>query len=186
MENAVVKSILAEAEQKAKEIVKEGSKQADKIKKDSEKQSLQNQKDFLEQEKKSNKELLKKEVSKTGIELKKKMLDKKREFIDKAFVDALEGLKKLPEAKKKTILKKLLTQALKEMDDAKYFYSNEADKKIIKSINSNLSFADLVNTAGGVILENKDKTVRINNTFEVLMYKIRERETNEVNSILFK
>ena len=157
MENAVVKSILAEAEQKAKEIVREGSRQADKIKKDSEKQSLQNQKDFLEQEKKANKELLKKEVSKSCIEL-----------------------------KKKTILKKLLTQALKEMDNAKYFYSNEDDKKIIKSINPNLSFADLVNTAGGFILENKDKTVRINNTFEVLMYKIRERETNEVNSILFK
>ena len=123
------------------------------------------------------------ELSTADLDLRNAELQKKKELIELVFLKAREELKKADLSKRRAFLTTLLDRAKKEMTIAT-IYCTEKDKPIV----AKLAKARVVTQAmlGGMILEDKSGSVRIDYSFEMILQSIQERSLGEIGSILFR
>ncbi len=180
----VIKEINLEAGKKANTIIQEGKKEANSIiQKTQEKVDISREKTV----KKTGEivsSMQRTEIASLKLFLKKQKLNAKKEVIDSLFKEAEKNLKKLPEKQKEKILKKLLHKGKEEVN-AEYFYCNSADKKTIQKL-SKLKFKSNIDCIGGFVLENKEETIRSDQTFDLILEKVREKCISEISLRVFK
>jgi V/A-type H+/Na+-transporting ATPase subunit E len=172
--------VLKDAKKEEERILKDAKTQADLLKSQIVKEvSIYEE----ESDKKVNQKIKMMEVkilASSALEVKKKNLSIKESLIKESFDTAINKIdKKLTLPARKKLINNLLKKAEKEIEIGIVF-CNAKDKKLIES--KKLKEIDIL---GGVIVENKEGTVRIDYSFETLIDEIKEKNIAEINNILF-
>lgn len=132
----------------------------------------------LESAKRIVESIERKEITTTELDIKKKMLNIKKESITEVFDEALKTLGK--DKKQSKYLEALLKKAKKSMDVAK-IRANAKDKSEFKDYTFEKD-----DISGGFIAENKDGTIRMNYSYDTLMEDLKGETVTDVAKILFE
>ncbi|MFH1663287.1 MAG: V-type ATP synthase subunit E family protein [archaeon] len=179
----VIKEINLATESKANGVIQEGKNSAkellqktnEKIQKSREKTVVKTSEIISSMERT--------EIASLRLQLKKELLNAKKEIIDSVFGQAKKDLQNLPVKEKERILKKLLHNGKKEVE-ASHFYSNQKDKALVSKL-SGLKFKEAIDCTGGFILENNDNTVSSDQTFDLILEKVKEKSISEISLRVF-
>ena len=176
---AVKDEILDSAKAQANAMLAEARKEANRL-------SIEAEKKIAEMKEKSEAEIKKaldtikrQETSAGELESKKMILEAKKQLIDAVFADSRKKIESFPDKKREEHAKKLLEKAKKDIEIANV-YCNARDAKFIKGFN--VHNAEII---GGLIAENKEKTIRVDYSFETLLQSIKENELQHINKLLF-
>ena len=176
---SVKEEVIKNAKEQESAMIAEARKESNKLAKESEKKT-EEMKEKADSETKRIIDAMKRQALASGeLEIKKMVLEAKKQIIENVFAEAKNRLESLDEKKKEALLKKLLEKSRKELE-VEYVYCSRKDAKLVKGVNAGL--ADIL---GGIIAENKDKTIRIDYSFETMLEIIKERELQNINKILF-
>lgn len=176
---AVKEEVIRQAKEQESAIIAEARKEANKIEKEAEKK-IEEIKAKSEEDTKKAIDTMKRQALVTAeMESKKLVLESKKQVIENVFAEARKRLESLDEKRRESIVKKLVGKAEKELE-VEYIYCNKNDLKIIKGFK-----AEPANIGGGIIAENRDRTIRIDYSFEAMLESIREGELQSINRVLF-
>jgi V/A-type H+-transporting ATPase subunit E len=180
----VIKEINLSAERKANQIIQEGKQEAKKILDKTNEKIRKSREKTIKKTSEIVSSMERTEIASLKLSLKKQELNARKEVIDCLFEETKKQLKKMPSKQKEKILKKLLQKGKKEVQ-AKHFYCNPKDKKLIAKL-SGLKFKEAIDCVGGFILENKEETIRSDQTFDLILEKVKEKNLSEISSRVFK
>ena len=171
-----VNSLLADAENEAEKIIAKGKENVAMLRRERE-----------EEIEKIAKEHRNREIAQAYLNARKLSLDAKKIALEDLFSKVEEKLLELSQADRKEILSALVERAKHELQKAKYVYSNKADKDIVSALCSKqgLSFAGVIDCKGGIIVENSDKEVRVDYTYETMLLDFRKEAINDIATGLF-
>jgi V/A-type H+-transporting ATPase subunit E len=166
-----VKSIIRDAENQVEDIIKKAKKTIDEmyVRK---KQELEKQLETFKTQ----------EQSSIEIEAKKIRLNAQKEILDTVYQDCLDGLQSLPHEK---ILSSLLKKVKEEMPEAMYIYSNKRDEPLVRLL-SKLTYEDNIDCVGGIVLENKERTMKLDYRYETIAMMIWDLYLGEIADKLFR
>ena len=175
----VVKDVLARAEKESNHIRQEGTFEADAIIAGAENTARQ----ILAEKRDQTTELIERrrnrEISSANLEVKRAILNAKKELLERVYAEALRVLGSLPESERETIIKKLL----ESQTESTRVFSNRNDEFLVKRI-SGLEYGGTISCTGGIILENEDGTVLRDLTFDTLLNSVRETSLKQLLEIL--
>ena len=165
-----INSILHDAETQANQILQTKQKTIDEaaVKK---RQELEKHIDLLKTQ----------ELSSVEIEVKKIRLNAEKDILTQTYQECLNALSTLPHEK---ILSFLLKKAELELPEAAFVYSNARDESIVRSL-TKIPYGGTMDALGGIILENKDKTLKLDYRYETIAESIWERSLKEIAKKLF-
>ena len=96
-----------------------------------------------------------------------------------AFAEARKKRENLADKKPEAYIKKLLEKAKNDIEVA-HVYCSKKDAKSLKELKAEA--ADMI---GGLIAENKEKTIRVDYSFETILQGIKENELQNMSKLLF-
>ncbi len=161
-------TLIAEAKNEARKIMKETEKKIEEIR-EKNNAELKKRADIIK----------KQELASAELENKKMLLEAKKQLIESVFSEAKNKVESLDEKKRMAYIKKLLEKAKKDIE-VEYVYCNKKDLKLLKDFSP-----EAIDITGGLITENKDKTVRVDYSFDTMLQNIKENELQSINRILF-
>ncbi len=175
----VKEEILNNARNDSNRAVEEVKKEAQQIISEA-KKKIEGYKKKAESDKEKLIENLEKmKIAQARSEAKKLILNRKKEIINSVFEKARQKLCGLSDSKRDEYIEKLIEKAKKEMEIATV-YCNKKDKKFLQDFN-----CEETNIIGGVIVENNDKSVSIDYSFETLLGNIKEASLQKIAKLLF-
>jgi len=172
--------ILEKAEREAKAILDKADAEAAGIIRQAQQQVSEVQKQAKLESQKALENLERKELAKANFEVKKQVLGRKQAIIDDALEEARSMINSMDRTKRSNLFSKLLAKATVQMDIATV-YINPKDKDLVKSY-SWLS-ADIM---GGLIVENRDKSMRIDYSFDTMLESAVSRNMSEIVKVIFR
>ncbi len=176
---AVKDEILNSAKSQANAMTAEARKEANKIAAEAEKK-IEDMKAKSEAEAKRAMDTIKRqEMSSAELESKKMLLEAKKQIVESVFADSRKKIESLPDKKREELIKKLLEKAKKDIEIA-HVYCNSKDAKFIKGFG--VQSADII---GGLIAENRERTIRVDYSFETLLQSIKDNELQSISKLLF-
>ena len=178
----VIEKIEKEGEEKIKNIIQDAKKQAEQTIKNTQKEIDEIAKVKKQELDKKLKLLKIQEKSSIEIEAKKIRLNAEKDILDVTYQECLTALESLQHEK---IISSLLKKIKEEMSDAKYIYSNKRDEALVRSL-SGLTYENNVDCIGGIIVENKDKTLKIDYRYEIIASMIWDHYLGEIADKLFR
>ena len=170
---AQVKEILLKASKEADNIIKEADANAEKLSKQDHAQMM---KDLIAYEKR--------EMALANLDARKMLFENKKERIKEIINEAKKQITDMPNMKKKTLFQSLLEKVRKEIDIA-YVYCNKQEAGILKDLLKDKEKLELIDINGGIIVENSEKTVRIDYSYDAVLREIHEEKLQEIAGILF-
>ena len=176
---AVKEEILGNAKEQANSLLAEGRREASRLIKDAEKKIEEIKSKAEEATKKSCEIIKRQELASADLEIKKITSETKKQIIENLFAEVRRKLESLDDKKRDGYLKKLIERAKKDIE-VSFVYCNKKDSKFLKGINP-----EEINIIGGIIAENKDRTIRVDYTFESMLQSIKENELQNMNKITF-
>ncbi len=165
-----IRSILQDAEKQAAQIIQTKQKLIDEAA-EKKRQELEKQITLLKTQEESSGE----------IEVKKIRLNAEKDILTQTNQECLKALSTLPHEK---ILSVLLDKAKTELPEAAYVYSNTRDETIVRSL-TNIPYGGTIDTLGGIILENKEKNLKLDYRYETIAELVWERSLKEIAKKLF-
>ena len=181
----VVDQIMQTAKNEAKHIETEAKKDAKEITSKTTKIAEEKASKYNAETEQLVNETKRMELSSLKLQLSKNTITSKKEVMDSVRESALKKIDLLNKLDRKKLIKKLVTDAKKELPDAKRYYCNKTDKALIKELFPKLTFKSEADVLGGIILENNDGTVLVDKTFELVLNKVMEENLNELSIKLF-
>ena len=175
---AVKEEIIRNAKESSSALIAEARREANRITKDAEKKIEEMRAKSEEETKKSIEIIKKQQLAAADLESKKMMLDAKKQAIEKVFEETKAKLASLDDKKREAIIKRLLEKVSKEIE-VNHVYCGKKDQKFIKGI------AAEPEIIGGIIAENKVKTIRVDYSFDTMLDSIKEKELQHISKILF-
>lgn len=175
----VVKDVLTRGEEEANRIRQEGIDEANAIVAGAEKTAHQIREESREQTTGQIERRKNREISSANLEVKRAILNAKKELFDRVYDEAIEMLASLPESERENIIKQLL----ESQTDSTRVFSNENDEALVRRI-SNLEYGGTIPSSGGVMLENEDGTVLRDLTFDSLLKNVRDKSLKQILQIL--
>ena len=175
----VVKDVLARGEEEANHIRQDGRDEANAIIAGAEKTARQIREEKREQTNGQIKRRKNREISSANLEVKRAVLNVKKDLLDRVYDEAMEKLASLPESERENIIKKLL----ESQTDSTRIFSNKNDESLVKRISS-LEYGGTIPCSGGVMLENEDGTVLRDLTFDSILKNVRDRSLKQLLQIL--
>ncbi|MCX6664900.1 MAG: V-type ATP synthase subunit E family protein [Euryarchaeota archaeon] len=122
------------------------------------------------------------ETSIAELQAKKIRLNAEKEILEQSYEKCLDALRSLPHKK---ILSALIKKAKVEMPEAVFIYANTRDEAVVRSL-SNISFGGIIDCVGGVIVENKDHSVKGDYRYETLAVQVWNKSLKEIAQTLFR
>lgn len=178
--NEVKDDILSSAREKAEEIINNAKKEIMRIEEENAKTLKNMENSGKEESMKELSALERKETASAELEAKKYLLEKKKELINGVFEEAKKKIIGMPKQQKSALLKNLIEKA-KRQTEIEYVYCNNNEKPLISG-NYKLIAADI---SGGIIVENNDKSIRIDYSYDTILESIHEKTLQEIAGILF-
>ena len=175
----VKEEILNTAKEQSISLIAEARKEASRIMKEAEKE-IEKMKEKSDSEVKRMVDMIKKQESASAeLENKKMILKAKKQVIESVFIEAGKKLEGLDDKKREACIRRLLEKAKNEVQTA-YVYCNKKDSKFLKEFN-----VEPMGITGGLMAENREKTVRVDYSFETMLQSIKENELQNINKLLF-
>ena len=180
----IIKKIKSDAEEKAKEIKKEAEQEADNIKNEATKKAKKQSDDIIEKGKQQAENRKKILISQAHQNAKRKEMNAKEDIINTCFSKALKHLENVDENEYTTLIKQLIKQGRKQIPgECTLKISREADKTIAKQLS--IPVSGKISATGGVVLVSKNGTITIDNTFEGILKREKDRIRVKVGKLLF-
>jgi len=173
----VKQEVLLKGKKEADEIMGQAGKEAEAIISDAKERIRQMEKKNHEGLQRHLETMEKKELTKAKFEVKKLLFEAKKEIIDDVFDRAKNSLLKIKPNDNRKFMKSLLKKAQVRV---KYIYTNKRDKGLVKGF----SWKEEA-IAGGIILENADKSVRIDYSYNSLLEQTKENCLSDLAKLLF-
>ncbi|RLF42374.1 MAG: hypothetical protein DRN12_00420 [Thermoplasmata archaeon] len=168
-----VKQIIKEAEEKAKGIIEEAKEEA-----------RGEAKKIIEDGRKQAENIRRIHVSRANQDAQRRIMNIKEEFIERCFARAVEKLQNLSGDEYKKIVATLIEKARRTLDgDIIAYISRDEDEEILK--NYDIPVKGRIEAIGGVILQSKDGSKRIDNTFEGVLSRRKPVIRTIIGKILF-
>ena len=161
-------SMLAEARKEAGRIMKEAEARAEEMKAKSDAET-----------KKLTDTIKRQELASSELDSRKIVLDAKKQAIENVIAESRKRLEALDDRSREACIKKLLDRSKKELDVA-YIYCSKKDVKFIKGTETIVT-----EMLGGIIAENREKTIRVNYSFETLLESVKGAELQNISKLLF-
>jgi len=196
----IIEEINREAEQKVKYILSEAEKQAEEIKAEAEKRARVKA-EWILRKAQTQAEIEKQRIiANAKLEIRKRRLALQEKLINEVFKSLKERLATLPKEEYFEIIKNLLLQAVRELGEDKVrVSSNERTLQLIaERINEikaflkekvdrevSIELGDKIETIGGVLVENANRTVRVDNTFEARIERLESELRSRIAKVLF-
>ncbi len=132
-------------------------------------------------------ELTNREVAAANLSARKLKMGAKKELIERVYTRVREKILGLEQAKKDEILGTLIQKAVSELQNAKYVLCNSSDSNLVEKLakKNGLKLGENINCIGGVIVENSDRTIRVDYTYETFLELFRKDSLKEVSDQLF-
>ena len=175
----VIKDVLARGEEEANRIRQAGTDEANAMIAGAENTARHILEEKREQAIEQIERRKNREISSTNLEVKRALLNAKKELVDRVYEEAIQTLGSLPDSEREKITKNLL----ESQADATRVFSNKNDESLVKRI-SHLAYAGTIPCAGGVLLENEDGAVIYDLTFDTLLHQVRENSLKQLLEIL--
>ncbi|MBO8174057.1 MAG: V-type ATP synthase subunit E [Thermococcus sp.] len=196
----IIEEINREAEQKIRYILSEAEKQAEEIKAEAEKRARARA-EWILRKAQTQAEIEKQRiVANAKLEIRKKRLALQEELIKEVLKSLKEKLAALPKDEYFKVVSDLMLQAVKELGEDKIrVSSNEATLQLIAEkideiktfLNEktgreiSIELGDKIETIGGVLVENVDRTIRVDNTFEARIERLESELRSRIAKVLF-
>src|SRR5674476_1050304 len=149
----VVKDVLTRGEEEANRIRQEGIDEANAIVVGAEKTAHQIREEKREQTTEQIERRKNREISSANLEVKRAILNAKKDLLDRVYNEAIEKLATLPESEREEIIKKLL----ESQTDPTRFFATKTDGSWANQITP-LSSGGPLPCGGGVRLKNEEGT----------------------------
>ncbi len=162
--------IAGETQQEVSKIIAEAQSQAAKIK--AAKQ---------EAARKEIERMRQQELSSANLEVKRAILNTRKELLDEVYEKAKDAVKKLPADKNLKLLRSIIE---KNEDNNAKISSAGKDKTTIRKL-TKLDYAGEIDCIGGVILQNDDGTVHLDFRYDTILKNVNEQSLKQVSDILF-
>ncbi len=175
----VKEEILRNAEEQAGAIIAEARKEAQILMKEAEKKAQEFKEKADADTRKRMDAIKRQELASAELEGKKMVLDARKQIIEKVFADAKTKLAGMGDKKKESLIKRLLEKTKNDIE-IEFVCCNREDAEYFR--NFKVESAELL---GGFIAENRDRTLRVDNSFEGILEGVREQEIQSINKILF-
>jgi len=180
----IIGQIKKDSEKEIDQIIKEAKKQAEIIKNSAKKEALAQSEKIIvngKQQIEKEKKIL---LSKANQEFKRDIMNTKEKIIDECFTKAHHELSILKGEKYKKLVEKLVKSGIQKLgDDCTVFVTRDIDKEI--SVNLGLKIEGKIDSSGGVILKSADGKVTLNNTFDGILKREKDKIRIEVGKLLF-
>jgi V/A-type H+-transporting ATPase subunit E len=121
------------------------------------------------------------EMSGAALEVKRAMLNARKELLDDVNDKAKEIVNKLPSDRNQKLLKSIID---KNQANNSRIYSAEKDEAAVKNL-TELNYAGNIDCIGGVIIENETGTEYLDFRYEIILKNVSERSLKQVSDILF-
>jgi len=139
---------------------------------------------------KQTRHIIDQEVSAANLLVKRELLNTQKALLDKVYETVLVEIAGLPESFHREAIKKLLTEAKKEISQGK-IYCNKRDMAAVKAvISENPEFARFkvgtpVDIDGGVLVEGEGGELQIDYSYRTFLDKVWESGLKDASDILF-
>lgn len=179
--DAIVEEIKAKGRAEADKISKETDLEISKIIADAQANAAKIKAAKEEAVKKEIDRLRQQELSSANLEVKKAILNARKEILDEVYENAKDEVRKLPPEKNQKILKSII-----EKNDIKNgrIYSKKQEKQTVKKL-TKLEFAGEIDCIGGVVIENADGTEVLDFKYDTILKNVSEQSLKQVSDILF-
>lgn len=174
--------ILQKAKKEAADIARNAEKEAALAAKGAQAELAAYEKEKEENFKKQADVMKRKGIAQMELDLKKLLLEAKKDIINSSFDAAKRKINSLAAAQKKELLENIFRKAKKEID-VQVVYCNPHDTHLLKEKGVLLKEQNLF---GGLIAENGDGTIRIDLSYEEILESVRHENLQEVSAELFK
>jgi len=182
---AVIEEIQKIGEEEIRKIKEEAKNEAEKIISDAKAEAEEILRKAKEEAEKEAERYKKQEISSVNLEMKRLLLNKKKEILEEVIKIVEDRIRKMDPDTKRKLLENLIKS---NADGEMVVYSNKDDEPLVREIisgMSNLKYGGNIDCLGGVILESIDGEVRINLTFDELLKQLYDQKMSEVSKILF-
>ena len=125
---------------------------------------------------------IKQEKSSAQLEVKRTALNAKKDVLDSVYESAREAISSLSSEKNVKLLKAILDNY---GSDGTRVYSNGRDARLVQEM-TDLTFMGEIDCIGGLVIENDDGSVRLDNTFDNILDDVSEQTLKPVSDILFE
>lgn len=178
---AIVEEIKAKGREEADRISKETSLEVSKIIADARASADKIRAAKEQSVKKEIERLRQQELSSANLEVKKAILNARKEILDEVYETARDSVSKLPIEKSQKLLKSIIEK--NEARNSKIFSRNK-DKQVVKKL-TKLEYAGDIDCIGGVVIENKDGTEVLDFKYDTILKDVSEQSLKQVSEILF-
>jgi len=178
---AIVKEIKARGKVEADKVSKEADKETSQIIADAQSQAEKITETKKEAVAADIQRLKRQELSSANLEVKRELLNARKEILDLAYEKAVDGVKGLPAEKNKELLKVIIE---KNKTGNSRIYSRNEDKTTVKKL-TKLKYAGEIDCIGGVVIENEDGTEYLDFKYDTILKDVSERSLKQVSDILF-
>lgn len=127
------------------------------------------------------KKMRQQETSSSNLEVKRAILNARKEVLENVYMKSLETIAELPPSKNEELLKAIIE---KQQINGNKIYSNKDSEEIVKKL-STLEYAGNIDCIGGVVIENEDGTIRLDYTYDLILKNMNERSLKQLSDILF-
>mgnify|MGYP006273241137 CR=1 FL=1 len=180
----IVHKIKTDAENKAKEITSEAEQQAQQIKNNATENAKKQADEIIEKGKQQAENRKKILISQAHQNAKRNEMNAKEDIIETCFSNALDQLSNMDEHSYKKIVKQLIEQGRKQIPgNCTLQISKDVDKQIAEELN--IPVSGKISASGGIILQSEKGTITIDNTFEGILKREKQRIRVEVGKLLF-
>ncbi len=197
----IIEEINREAEQKINYILNQAKEEAEKIKAEAKKRANAKA-DWILRKAQTQAEIEKQRIiANARLEARKKKLALQEEMITEVLKALKERLSNLSKEEYYPILIDLAVQGIREINETEVLISSnratlelirenfeDFRSKIIEKIGRDveIKLGDEIATIGGILIQNSDRTVRVDNRFEARMDRLRSELRTEIANVLFR
>ena len=187
---AVVEEIREKGKREAEKIHAESKQDTDKILAAAGKRSGDIKLAAEAESAKQTAHIIDQEASAANLLVKRELLNTQKELLDKVYETVLIEIAGLPESFHREAIKKLLTEAQKEISQGKV-YCNKRDMAAVKAVISETpEFAKFkvgtpVDIDGGVLVEGEGGELQIDYSYRTFLAKVWESGLKDASDILF-
>ena len=125
------------------------------------------------------------EMSSAEVEGRRNTLKAEKDVLDIVRQKTFEALKAAPTPKREEIIGGLVKQASTIIPEG-YVYANAQDAPSVKRLASKYQYSGDIDCAGGLVIENSDRTQKLDLRYETLLEDLWQEKIGEVADILFK
>ena len=180
----IIEQIKKDSEKQIGQILKEAEKQANSIINTAKEEAEIESEEILSDGKKQSENIKKILVSKVHQDVKREIMKAQESIIEECFTKAQHKLSTLDEEKYKKIVSKLIKDGCEKLGgQCTVIISRDIDRKIAESMG--LKIIGTLEASGGAVLKSDDGRIILNNTFDGILKREKDRMRIKVGKLLF-